>query len=254
MPGLIRAEHLRIRTDIADADAVSGKVVLPGEVRGVTIRHWIARGGKPLVLTEEPGAVRVRVFLSGSATLLVGSRTHVIDEIAVVVAARSSAAIVQPTSGSLEFLEIVHDLAPGDEEELERHPGTLPYFLRYSECGTYREDIKSAKTVSRTLVPPGIVPRIAFGSVQTTGPDLVGAHQHPMLEQFFFGLTTNDCHVRADNEEIEFSQSMLLHIPLGSLHSVRVGPGHALHYLWMDFFGRTEDTRYISRAHIPLRP
>ena len=55
-----------------------------------------------------------------------------------------------------------------------------------------------------------------------------------MLEQLFFGLPDNNCFVRADDDEIPFGENVLLHIPLGSNHSVRVEPGHKLHYLWLD--------------------
>jgi hypothetical protein len=252
MPELIRAERIYSRTALGSEDSLAGRVLLPGEVRGVAIRHCVAKRGRPLVLEEEPGELHVRVFLSGSGKLTIGSRGYMVNEIAVAAAARDSRAVVEPGTDFLEFLDIVLDLELADEKELAKHTGRLPYFLPYSDCEIYREKIKSAKTVSRTLVPPDVLPRFSVGSVETTGPDVVGAHQHAMLEQFFFGLHGNSCHVQADDQEMYFGEDMLLHIPLGSLHAVRVEPGHALHYLWLDFFRRQEDTSYIAQVHIPV--
>jgi hypothetical protein len=125
-----------------------------------------------------------------------------------------------------------------------------PYFITYSQCKTYKEEIKSEKTISRMLVPEEVVPRVSIGSVQTTGPDAIAAHEHPMLEQLFYGLEGNSCHVYADGHETVFGERSLLHVPLGSNHGVRVDVGQKLHYIWMDFFKQQEDVSYITESHI----
>jgi len=75
-----------------------------------------------------------------------------------------------------------------------------------------------------------------MGTVQTKGPDEVAAHKHPMLEQLFLGLSDNSCVVYADDASVEFPEHSLLHIPLGSSHSVSVKKDKILYYVWMDFF------------------
>jgi hypothetical protein len=253
MPEFISAEQIHLETMLAPDRPFAGRVLLPGEVAGVTIHHYAARRGKPLPLDEEFGKVHIRVFLYGSGNLTVGPRGYAIDEIAVAALTRDPPAIVESTSDRLEFLDITLDLDPADEDELSKHAAQLPYFRQYSDCPVYREEIKSIKTVSRTLVPPDLLPRFCMGSVQTTGPDIVHPHQHAMLEQFFFGLQGNSCHLQADDQEISFGENVLVHIPLGSLHAVRVEHAHALHYLWLDFFRHQEDVHYISQAHIPVK-
>jgi hypothetical protein len=90
-----------------------------------------------------------------------------------------------------------------------------------------------------------------MGSVKTTGPDMVQPHKHPMLEQLFYGLSENCCYVQADAHEQFFGGNTLLHIPLGSLHSVRVEEENILHYVWIDFFKEQKDMSYITNSHIP---
>jgi hypothetical protein len=126
-----------------------------------------------------------------------------------------------------------------------------PFFVSYSDCPTYREAIKSPRTVSRTLIDEQRVPRFCMGSVETTGPDAVAAHRHPMLEQFFFGLPGNDIVVTADDASVPFREFELLHIPLGSNHGATVAEGKILHYLWIDCFMDRDGMRWIAEQHIP---
>ncbi len=75
-----------------------------------------------------------------------------------------------------------------------------------------------------------------MGTVEAPGPDHVGAHEHGMLEQLFLGLTDNDVIVHADDASVAFPAYSILHIPLGSSHSVDVAEGDKMYYMWMDFF------------------
>jgi len=134
---------------------------------------------------------------------------------------------------------------------MEENAPKFPIFLSYSDCKTYKEKIKSEKTVSRTLLSEYTFPRLCIGSVETTGDDHVAAHRHPMLEQLFFGLQDNDCIVKADESEMEFKESVLLHIPLGSNHSVDVQKPKKLHYIWIDLFRERKGMDWITQEHIP---
>ena len=95
-----------------------------------------------------------------------------------------------------------------------------------------------------------IVPRLCMGSVETSGPDEVAAHIHPMLDQLFFGLSGNDCMVMAGTAESRFLENDLLHIPLGSRHGVSVETGKYLNYIWIDLFHTQEEMGYMKDTHI----
>lgn len=53
---------------------------------------------------------------------------------------------------------------------------------------------------------------------------------------YFFGLAENSCIVYADDDQIDFPEYSVVHIPLGSSHSVSVDKDKILYYVWMDFF------------------
>jgi quercetin dioxygenase-like cupin family protein len=88
-----------------------------------------------------------------------------------------------------------------------------------------------------------------MGSVETKGPDSVGEHSHPMLDQLFLGLEGCKCTCYADGEEVGLTENMLLHIPLGSRHSVSVEDGDTLSYIWLDFFLTLNGEKYMNEQH-----
>ena len=132
-------------------------------------------------------------------------------------------------------------------KEPDSHNGI--YFKAFTDCVAYKEKIKSSKTINRMILPERLVPRFCMGTVETTGPDEVGAHEHPMLEQLFLGLPECNCTVYADNASITLTENMIIHIPLGSTHSVQVEEGNKLSYVWLDFFKTIEGQNYISEEH-----
>jgi hypothetical protein len=149
------------------------------------------------------------------------------------------------------YLRFVKYLDDKDKKEIRKDPAlhSRLYAPKFVDCPAYREDIKSAKTINRMLLPEKFVPRFCMGSVETTGPDLVAAHEHPMLEQLFFGLKNCNAVCHADASQAPLLENTLLHIPLGSKHSVSVKEGNTLYYIWLDFFLSLEGQTYMGQQH-----
>jgi len=223
---------------------VSDLPLLPGAVDGVETVYCVQPKDVEQVLVPRSGKARVVLFVSGEGEVHCRDRVFSFSDIAAF--AGTAALTIRAVSSALEYLEIRLDRA---EAELSR--AAELFFVRYVECETYGEAIKSAATVSRTIVPPDVVPRFCMGSVETVGPDEVAAHAHPILEQLFWGLPGNDCMVTADDAQAPFGEWALLHVPLGSRHGVKVLEGKRLHYVWMDFFRSEDDLTYIRQQHIP---
>lgn len=139
-------------------------------------------------------------------------------------------------------INVKGDMGEADKEK-------LPYFLNYSDAETYKEDCKSEKTTSRFLLKHRILPNIAIGSVQTTGPDEVGAHEHPFVEQLFYSFSENNCKLVVNGEEIVYPGNTLYHIPLGSLHGVKAYENDTIHYVWIDYILDKKGLDYMDEAH-----
>ncbi len=225
--------------------------VLQGEIGGLdTIFHAVGPG-QTVQLQHSPDQGRVYLFTRGNGGASCGTETHQVAEVALWAPRHATSHSVTAADTSLHFLELVVDLSATDLAELEQSADKLPLFISYSDCRRYSERIKSAKTISRTLLPEHTFPRLCVGSVETTGDDSVVAHEHPMLEQLFLGLQSNACMVHADDAEFFFGQDVLLHIPLGSRHGVDVQAPDKLHYVWIDLFKNREGMQWIVQEHIP---
>lgn len=223
--------------------------LLPQEIAGVATAYTSQGEGEPRTLLPETGHSVALFFFGGAGTIESAGTRQTFSGLAAFVSRANAPVLLSATSRWLEYLEIRLERR---EAEWGGIADRRDHFVRYSKCPTYGEAVKSASTTSRTIVPPGLVPRFCMGSVEAKGPDEVGAHAHPMLEQLFWGLPGNDCVVTADGVASAFEERMLLHVPLGSRHGVSVDQGRQLHYLWMDFFRAAEDLAYIHQQHRPI--
>ncbi len=226
--------------------------LLAGEIPGLEIIHRAVPASQVMRFPPIPPANgRVLLFLSGTGHVVCGEWRGDMREMALLVP-RQSQTLSAHADTVLHALDFVMVFSESDEREFRRASRRYPLLRTYSACERYTEAIKSSTTINRTLLPANIFPRLCLGSVEATGPDVVAAHRHPMLEQLFVGLAGNDARVRADDTEIDFGAYVLLHIPLGSEHSVHVGPGRKLHYIWVDWFRNADDVAWIARQHRPL--
>jgi len=220
--------------------------LLSGEIPGVATRYGVVSRGRAFQYEPEKRTARVLVFLQGTGRVKCREDAYGIEEISVFAPAGQASFLVEAAGADLEYLEILFQLHP---EEAAGRGKAGAHFVRYSQAVPYQEDIKSPKTVSRMLLGEGVVPRETMGSVETSGPDVVGDHRHPMLEQLFYGLPGNHCIVHADGREIAFGENTLLHIPKGSNHGARVEAGYRLHYLWIDFFESQDGMSDFGSTH-----
>jgi len=225
-------------------------LVLPGEIVGIKTFFAELHGEMTNKYLPEENEQRILLFADGTGSIRQDGVSFAINELSLFVPDIHREFYISSGKKNLIYLEIILHLGIKDHLWLGEREDKFPYFIRYSECRQYDDGIKSGKTVSRIILPEDIVPRLCIGSVQTSGPDQVEAHTHPMLEQLFFGLAGNDVLVMADSAEAGFLEKDLLHIPLGSNHGVKVEAGNKLHYVWIDIFHSLDDIDYIKNNHI----
>lgn len=239
-PTTIVAEKIAFQqADPASKGNITATDILPRSIPGVTTKAISLVG--PVTWTQSQASDEnfIFLFLDGHGTLLANQTVYEIDGETIARAPMGWKLQVLVNAGKvLNFLCIRKEISADDQAEIAKYPANnaAPWVKRYSECIPYHEAIKSPKTTSRTLLPKNYVPRVALGTVQTTGPDKVGLHEHPMLEQLFLGLRGNDIIVHANEASAALGEFHLLVIPHASMHGASVGEGKNLHYVWMDFF------------------
>jgi len=229
--------------------------VLNGEIADTEIRHVAYAGPMLKTVSLSEGYVNIFLFIKGNGTLQADSMSYPIEPETIAIPSAFSSVTLEVNEGdTLHYLQFIKKLSPQDLEDLRTFPDENKYdiyFTKFSDCEAYTEKIKSPNTVSRTVLPADIIPRVSLGTVETLGPDAVGAHMHPMLDQLFLGLTSNDVTVHADDRSAEFKEYSLLHIPIGSSHWVTVEENKKMYYMWMDFFLTKEGQEWL-KTHKPI--
>lgn len=195
------------------------EVLLPGEIAETEIHHIIIAGPfyKEESISKEYDTILI--FIKGKGSIKAGKHVFSIEAESIAFSTLNNRIKIQAAEkDTLHYIKIQKKLSKKDLEDIKSFPrGNRNgiYFSRFDECKAYTEKIKSPNTVSRTVLPKDYIPRVAMGTVEANGPDKVGAHEHPMLDQLFLGLAGNNVTVHADGNSIHFPEFSLIHIPLG---------------------------------------
>ncbi|MEP0051645.1 MAG: hypothetical protein ABJQ68_04670 [Nonlabens ulvanivorans] len=226
--------------DVSPDQNTYTETILENEIKGIHVKHIALTGEHHLEDQSQDGFKYIYLFVKGNGTVNAANKDYdIVPETILLPNAVSSITVNTTVSDTLHYLKISSKLTDQDLMDLKEFPvenTQQVYYAKFTDCKSYTEPIKSPNTVSRTILPNQYIPRIAMGTVQTTGPDRLGAHEHPMLEQLFLGLSDNNCTVYADDAQVDFPEYSVLHIPLGSSHSVSVEQDELMYYVWMDFF------------------
>ena len=230
--------------------------VLPGAIPDATTEYITIVGPGRYEESDHVGQEVVWLFLGGTGSLRVNDLVFELSEESIAYAPETwKWRIEVPKEEVLIALRITRRLSEEDRKDLADSAyatnNAKPYVKTFKECIPYGESIKSRKTVSRTLLPADFIPRMSIGTVETSGPDQVGRHKHPMLEQLFLGLKSNNSTVTADEATTSFPPLSILHIPSGSMHGSQVQEGNKLYYVWMDFFSSREGQVWLKN-HKPI--
>lgn len=227
--------------DIPEGMTVFSEELMPNEVIDTKIQHIAFVG--PTVQTIELAPddfSNMIIAIKGNGVLKSGGKSYELVPESIAIPITPKSVEIEVKAGEIlhfvQFTKVITAQDLLDRAEYPQENRYDVYYTKFEDCEAYVEPIKSPNTVSRTVLPGDIIPRIALGTVGAPGPDEVGAHEHPMLDQLFLGLADNDIVVSADGASARLGQFALLHIPLGSMHGVTVGDNKEMYYLWMDFF------------------
>ena len=244
-----------LKMDVPISNLGYSEAVFSDIIDGLTIFHrgYSVKGNYPLSLQKDSAVFLIILKGKGLLTSDLGNQILEKESLVVIPHETQSIAIELEDGESIHFLEFTKAYSYADKINLasSEMPKGEYYAARFQDCEPYTEKIKSPNTISRTVLPGDIIPRIALGTVESIGPDKVGEHSHPMLEQLFLGLEDNDITVHADDAMCKMGEFSLLHIPLGSTHWVEVADACKMNYMWMDFFLTKEGEEWLD-THKPI--
>ena len=228
------------------------KELLSGVVEGIKIEYFAIKGGRHIEESPSNDKYDVLFFLDGEAIIENGDKKYKIAPKTIArIQYNQRYLIYSKNEKGVQFLRFRKILDKRDIGIISQnmHEHSEMFLRALNDCPVYTEDIKSSKSLNRMILPEGKVPRFCMGSVETEGPDLVAEHEHPMLDQVFLGLNGCKCTCIANGKRKMLTENMILHIPLGSKHSVHVADGDKLAYIWFDFFLTLEGQKYMNEQH-----
>lgn len=237
-----------LKTTLTANNTSYKKTILKDEIKGIDVEHIAITNEKLDTFNEDYKAIFL--FIKGNGNVVAADSVYeIVPETILLPQSLKKISINAAKNDTLHYLRITTKLTAQDRLDLanfldERTQNV--YYAKFIDCESYTEPIKSPNTVSRTILPNKYIPRIAMGTVQTKGPDRVGFHEHPMLEQLFLGLKDNQTITYADDAQIDFPEFSVLHIPLGSSHSVSVDENKIMYYVWMDFFRDAKGEEWLK--------
>jgi hypothetical protein len=222
--------------------------MLPGEIPGAAVYLHRLAAGQSRRFPADWAFARILFLCSGEAEFSGSGGKFRYDEKAVYVH-HPGEPVEAAAFKETRILEIRRELGDGDRKTLEEARVNFPVTARYSDALQYRDPFKSEKTISRAILPQRIIPRFAMGSVETYGDDLIGQHEHPLLDQFFFSFPENDMDLLLDDIVYPMKGDTLLHIPLGCNHGVSVKGKQCAHYIWIDYVFGEEGIAFLDKTH-----
>jgi hypothetical protein len=239
-----------VKLDLAHATRASERM-LPGQIPGATVYHHVMMSGDVVQFMADPGFLRILFLCQGEVVFVLGGKEWRYGQKAVFVPLPEQTVDVR-VEQTAHVLEVRWELIEADRQELGEKTDQFPVTARYVDAMQYRDPFKSEKTISRAIIPHRLLPRFAMGSVETYADDLIGQHEHPLLDQFFFSLPENRMTLLIDDIKYPMGPDTLLHIPLGSNHGVSVTGGEVAHYIWIDFIPDPEKgNAYLDEVHKP---
>lgn len=234
------------------------KTILENEIGGITVTQITLTGDEVKKEFQDDNYRDIYLFVKGNGIVKANNKTFdIVPETVLVQNEINNISIIAAKNDTLHFLKIVSELTEQDKLDLKEFPKENTqeiYFRKFTDCEAYTEPIKSPNTISRTIFPNKYIPRIAMGTVQAPGPDKVDPHEHAMLEQLFLGLSGNNVTVYADQAQVNLPSYSLLHIPLGSSHSVKVDQDKKMYYIWMDFFLDKKGEEWLKTHNAIKKP
>ena len=182
--------------------------------------------------------MQIFVFTAGNGMLRAGKKIFVIDEQSVFIPDFDRDQL-QLTAGDqdLAFIHIVGPMNDTDRRQMANCQYVLPRFVRFSESILYTERFtqeSGAKVKQHSIIAGRHLGRYTMGWVIGQGPDFVGQHIHPTLEQWYFMLQGADFTYAAGDKQIPVKEGDVSFTPHGTSHGSSCSENGFINYIWFE--------------------
>lgn len=182
--------------------------------------------------------MQIFTFTSGNGMVKTGKKIFVIDEQSVFIPDFDRDRL-QITAGDedMEFIHIVGPMNDTDRRQMNHCQYVLPRFVKFSEAIQYTERFtqeSGAKVKQHSIIAGRHLGRYTMGWVIGKGPDFVGQHTHPSLEQWYFMLQGADFTYDAGDRSIAVKEGDVSFTPHGTSHGSTCAEDGFINYVWFE--------------------
>ena len=179
-----------LQTQLHENTQQYSKSILENEIKDIHVAHIAITGENAIIDSSKEGYKTIYLFVKGAGNVIAANTNYeIVPETILLPNTVKNITIKTAKNDTLHYLKISSKLTAQDLLDLKEFPAENTqnvYYAKFTDCKSYTEPIKSPNTVSRTILPNKYIPRIAMGTVQTKGPDKVGAHEHPNVRTIIF--------------------------------------------------------------------
>ncbi len=182
--------------------------------------------------------MQIFVFTSTGGALRAGDRFYAIDDQSVFIPDFDHDTLeILAGEDELHFLHIEGPMIDVDRRQMHHCQYVLPRFVRFSDSILYTERFtqeSGARIWQHSIIAGRHLGRYTMGWVIGPGPDFVGTHVHPKIDQWYFMLDGSDFVYTAGDKEIHVTQGDISYTPHGTPHGSQCGPDGYINYLWFE--------------------
>lgn len=177
-------------------------------------------------------------FTAGNGVIQCGKKIFVIDRQSLFIPDFDSDEIKFVAGDeTLEFIHIIGPMNETDKRQMNNCQYVLPRFLGFDQTIPYTERFtqeSGAKVKQHSVIAGRHLGRYTMGWVIGQGPDFVGQHTHPTLDQWYFMINGADFMYDAGEEHIAVKEGDISYTPSGTSHGSTCDQNGFINYIWFE--------------------
>ena len=137
----------------------------------------------------------------------------------------------------LEFWQYIGRMADYDLKRMNYIHIELPRFRLFKDAWRYTEGHTGgagSSCKSHMVLEHRFLGRYSMGWNYGKGPSLIGTHEHPDLEQWYFMLPGNNMTYTAGDESVHVSEGDVTYTTMGTPHGSVINEDECINYFWVE--------------------
>lgn len=182
--------------------------------------------------------LQIFFFKQGAGYLTTQTQCWQIDRQCIFVPDFAAQAVtITAGEEDLCFYHITARLNDYDRATMDNFCIKLPRFRTYDDCVEYTEGFTGdagSNIRSHLLIEGRACGRWSMGWNDGVGPNFIGQHIHPFLEQWYIVLPDGSFTYLADGQEVPLGPGDMSYTHENTYHGSSSQPGQKINYIWLE--------------------